>query len=62
MYDHFGMTMSEEGERRMRAWRADNPPGKYGLHRYDASDYGLTDAAMREAFAPYLEHFDVEPE
>ncbi len=62
MYEHFGMEMSEEGERRMRAWRDANPPGKYGEHRYDASDFGLDDAKMNAAFAPYLEHFDVQRE
>ena len=62
IYDHFGIEMNEEGERRMRAWRDENPPGKYGHHRYLAADYGLDDRQMREAFAPYLEHYDVRIE
>ncbi len=62
MYDHFGMQWSDAGEQAMRVWRADNPPGKYGTHRYSAADYGLDDRAMREAFAPYLNHFEVECE
>ena len=62
MYDHFDMELTEQGEDLMRAWRSDNPPGKYGEHHYRASEYGLTDSNMREAFAPYLEHFEVERE
>jgi hypothetical protein len=33
-----------------------HPPGK---HRYTASDFGVTRAAVDEAFASYIEAFDV---
>ncbi len=62
MYEHFDISMSEEGEERMRAWRQENPPGKYGRHEYTAADFGLDDRVMLDAFAPYLEHFDVRVE
>ncbi len=62
MYDHFGLEMSDEGERLMSAWRADNPPGKYGSHKYTAADYGLTETRMNDAFDSYLDHFKIERE
>lgn len=62
IYAHFGIEMTEEGERAMSAWRAANPPGRYGRHMYDPRDYGLTATAVRDAFAPYLEHVSVESE
>ncbi|MFN8544432.1 MAG: sulfotransferase [Candidatus Binatia bacterium] len=62
MYAHFGGPLSEDAERRMRAWHQANPQGKHGEHRYSAEEFGLTDAMMAERFAPYLEHFQIPRE
>ncbi|RZJ97962.1 MAG: sulfotransferase [Novosphingobium sp.] len=40
-------------------WRAENPPGKRGIHRYDLSDYGLNIDEVAEEFAFYTERFDL---
>jgi hypothetical protein len=59
---HFGLDLSAEAERRMRAWHAQNPPGRHGEHRYRAEDFGLREAEVAERFAPYLARFDVPRE
>lgn len=61
-YAHFGSELSEEAERRMRAWHAENPQGKHGGHRYTAEQFGLGEEAMAERFARYRAHYGVERE
>jgi hypothetical protein len=62
LYDHFGFSLGDEAERRMRAHLAANPRGKHGEHVYSAEQFGLSVAAMRERFANYREHFTIEEE
>jgi hypothetical protein len=40
-------------------WRAENPPGKRGVHAYDLSDYGLDANEVAEEFSFYTERFDL---
>jgi hypothetical protein len=62
IYDHFGFTLSAEGESRMRAWQAENPQGRHGGHRYSPEEFGLSEEAMAERFAHYRDHFGVDRE
>jgi hypothetical protein len=62
VYDHFGLQLSAEAERRMRAFLADNPQGKHGQHRYSIEQFGLDPAAVRERFRFYSDHYHVRPE
>lgn len=57
IYEHAGRTMTAAFERRMRGWLADNPVGMHGTHRPEAADFGLTEEAVAEAFAPCSEQF-----
>lgn len=59
-YERFEMPWSNEIERRMRAFFADNPRGKHGSHRYELSDFGLTLGEIRERFRDYCEAYDVQ--
>jgi hypothetical protein len=38
-------------------WLAEHPQHKYGVHRYEASDFGLDEGALRERFSAYRERF-----
>jgi len=60
-YAHFGIPWSEETERRMRRFLADNPRGSRGVHRYEREDFGLELGEIRERFAGYCDAFDVPP-
>ncbi len=62
IYDAFGLPMSDEGARAMRAFIDDNPPGKHGVHRYQSDDYGLVPDRVRADFAEYIEHFGLPAE
>lgn len=62
VYHHFGVEMTDEARHRMRTWQNDNPQGKHGEHRYTAEDFGLTDSAITDRYAAYIEHFNVERE
>jgi hypothetical protein len=62
IYDAFDLPMSDEGARAMKAFIADNPPGKHGVHAYRPEDYGIVPAQIRADFAEYVEHFGLPPE
>ena len=57
VYRDLGQPLSSEAAARMRAWVTDNPRHRHGPHRYDLARFGLTDEAVLEAFAPYVERF-----
>jgi hypothetical protein len=50
IYARFGLELSGEGADRMRAFIAENPQGKHGVHRYRAAEYGIDVARERERF------------
>ena len=62
VYGHFDLPLTRQAEARFADWRRDNPPGKHGEHRYDASDFGISDDAIRDRFARYIRHFSVAAE
>jgi Sulfotransferase family len=62
IYDALGLPMTEEGAARMRAFIADNPKGKHGLHLYTPEEYGIDPEAVRRDFRFYIERFDLAPE
>jgi hypothetical protein len=59
-YDGFGLQLSHEGARTMGAWAGENAQGSQGVHAYALEDFGLTAAAVGDAFAFYTERFGVE--
>jgi len=59
IYAHFDVPLSDEAERRFRAWKQANPRGKHGEHRYAAEDFGTTEEAINDRFAAYISHFSV---
>jgi hypothetical protein len=62
IYEAFDLPMSDEAAARMKWFIADNPQGKHGIHRYEAHEYGIDPAVVREQFRPYIERFDLKPE
>ena len=54
--------MSAPAAARMRAFIADNPKGKHGVHVYTAEEYGIDPSAVRRDFSGYIERFDLAPE
>ena len=62
IYDALSLPMTDEGAARMRAFIADNPKGKHGLHLYTPEEFGIDPAVVRRDFARYIERFDLRPE
>jgi hypothetical protein len=62
IYTALGLPMTDEAAARMRAFIADNPKGKHGLHLYTPEEYGIDPAAVRRDFGAYIEQFDLAPE
>ena len=59
LYGFIGEEFTPEARARMEAWRRDTPREKHGGHSYDAADFGLDPAALRERFRFYSERYDV---
>jgi hypothetical protein len=59
VYEHLGMAVTPELARRLEDYNRRNAPGSFGKHRYSVEEYGLTDAGIRQAFAAYIERFDL---
>jgi hypothetical protein len=51
----------EHGER-IRAYLADKPKGKFGVHRYTPEEWGFTREDLHDRLAPYINHYGVELE
>jgi hypothetical protein len=62
IYDALDIPMTGEAADRMRAFIADNPKDKHGVHRYAPEEFGVDPAAVRRAFHRYIERFGLEPE
>jgi hypothetical protein len=62
VYDHAGLPFTQATEQRLDNWVSQNRKGKHGKHRYLLSDYGLQQAEVHEAFADYIDEFNVELE
>jgi hypothetical protein len=62
VYERLGLPLSSEAERGMRAWQAANPQHKHGALRYSLERFGLSLAAVRDAFREYTQHFDLRLE
>lgn len=60
LYERIGREFTPEFEAALDARRRERPRGKFGAHRYAAADYGLDKAAIRSAFADYMDRFGIE--
>jgi len=62
IYDALGLPMTGAAADRMKAFIADNPKDKHGIHRYAPEEFGIDPDRIRESFAPYMQRFGLEPE
>jgi hypothetical protein len=63
VYEFLGLDLTDETTAEMQTWSEANKRGSRGVHTYSAEEYGLTTGAIRDAFQPYMQRFniDVEP-
>jgi hypothetical protein len=57
VYEAAGLERSDEVVEAMRAWADGQRNAERGAHLYSLEEFGLTEAAVTEAFAPYLQEF-----
>lgn len=58
IYERFGYPYDPQMEAGMRQWLKDNPQGKHGSHKYELSQFGLTETHVRDSFAEYQQCCD----
>jgi hypothetical protein len=59
IYAFFGLELSQVARQRMSDFLKVNRHGQGARVRADLSEFGLTERAIEEAFAPYMERYDV---
>lgn len=62
VFDSLDLEWTPEIHQRVLAWRAANPPGKRGRHEYHLEEFGLSRGEVAEAFASYIDRFDIPAE
>jgi glutamate-1-semialdehyde 2,1-aminomutase len=55
------LALTEDAEKRMRAWMVETPEGKRG-RQHSMEDVGLTRAQVLDRFAAYMRHFGLQAE
>ena len=59
IYAHFGWSLSQKIEERMRRALASQPQERQRLHRYDLSQFGVQEAESAARFAAYCDRFSL---
>jgi hypothetical protein len=62
IYERLGLDWPPAHDAVIRDYLAHKPKGKYGEHRYSATDVGITDDDVRTAFAGYVAHYAITEE
>lgn len=62
IYDAFALPMTAPAAERMRAFIADHPKGKDGIHRYEPAEFGVVPGTIRREFRTYIDRFGLAPE
>jgi hypothetical protein len=57
IYERAGRAIDPESERRMATWHDTNEQYQYGRHEYSLAEFGLTEAAIDDAFSDYIPRF-----
>ena len=61
-YARMGRDFTDNHAAAVLDYLANKPKGKFGVHRYQPEDWGFTAESLREAMAPYIDHFGVASE
>ena len=61
-YARMGRDFTDDHAAAVLDYLAHKPKGKFGVHRYQPEDWGFTAESLREAMAPYIDHFNVTRE
>jgi hypothetical protein len=56
-YAHVGLSLSDDGRRRMSALADANPRGAHGVHEYALEDFRIDRQEVKQRFAFYIDRF-----
>jgi hypothetical protein len=59
IYAALARPLSYQAEAAMRRWSVERPMGKHGTHRYQATDFGLSDQAIRARMSAYVDRYGI---
>jgi hypothetical protein len=59
IYTHFGVSLTQEAEARMRQYLAEHPRHQYGEHRYSMEQFGLVPAEEIRRYRAYCDYFGI---
>lgn len=59
LYDWLGVELTPQTRAAMEVWAVEHRRGVHGEHRYTAEEYGLTEGAIRDAFADYVSAYSL---
>ncbi|WP_028642633.1 sulfotransferase family protein [Nocardioides sp. URHA0020] len=62
VYDALGLEAGDGAFEAMADHLAAHPRGEFGGHRYDVTEFGLSEGTVRERFQEYVERYGVEAE
>ena len=62
IYQHFGYPITDAAEAAMQRWLTEQSREKHGIHRYNAEQFGLTEAGIRNEYSRYIERFGIQLE
>ena len=57
IYARFDQPFPDHVRSALDAWKDANPPGRFGTHDYERSDFGVPPAMVHERFAQYIARF-----
>ncbi|MET0984005.1 MAG: sulfotransferase [Steroidobacteraceae bacterium] len=57
IYRHWGMAFTDTARKHLAEWEAIDRARRTGTHRYQAADYGLSDAMILQRFEEYIRRF-----
>jgi hypothetical protein len=61
VYGHFSRPQGPEAEARAGQWLSEHPKDRWGEHKYDLAEYGITPEAARERLAAYTAELEGKP-
>jgi hypothetical protein len=62
IYAAFEIPMTDAAADAMKAFIADNPKDKHGIHRYRPEEFGVVPDEIRDTFRTYIDRFELAPE
>ena len=58
IYSHFGLPWTEDTENAVKMHLTTNPKDKFGKHKYNLEEWGITEEDIKETFNELQEYLD----